>query len=333
MSKLKWGILSTAKIGTEKVIPGMQKSESLEVYAISSRDKSQAEIAGKNLNIPKAYGSYDELIHDPEIDVIYNPLPNHLHVEWTAKAIAAGKHVLCEKPLFLDTEDAKKLISIRDEHRVKVGEAFMVKTHPQWIKAKEILDSGELGEASLYSATFSYFNDDPENIRNIPAYGGGALWDIGCYPVMTSTYLFDQNPIRVFCEIKRDEKFDTDIFSSSILEFPNKKRATFSVSTQLAPYQRVHILGTRKELEIQIPFNAPTDRPTLLKVNDADILQEGLQKIEIPTCDQYQLQAEEFTKSIINDTEVPVSLEDAVNYCKIINALFDSAEKGVWVDL
>lgn len=333
MKKLKWGILSTAKIGIEKVIPGMLKSDLLEVHAIASRSKDQAKHEADKLGIPKSYGSYEELLTDTEIDIIYNPLPNHLHVEWTTKAIEAGKHVLCEKPLFLKSDQIQGLIASRDKYKVKVGEAFMVRTHPQWIKTKEILDSGTLGEGNLYNATFSYFNDDPKNIRNIIEYGGGAIWDIGCYPVMTSRYLFGQNPIRVLCDIKKDENFGTDVLSTAILEYPDGKKATFTVSTQLAPYQRVHLIGTKKELEIQIPFNAPNDRPTLLKIDSADILQENLEKIEIDTCDQYQLEAEAFTRAVLNDESVPVSLEDAADHCKIINAMFDSAENRKWVDV
>ncbi|MFT6868715.1 MAG: putative dehydrogenase [Cyclobacteriaceae bacterium] len=330
MKKLKWGILSTAKIGIDKVIPGMLKSEMFEVAGIASRNLEQAKNAASQLGIARAYGSYDELLGDPEIDIIYNPLPNHLHVEWTAKAIEAGKHVLCEKPLFINPADSATLINLRDKHNIKVGEAFMVKSHPQWTRAKEICDSGDLGEVILYNASFTYYNTDPDNIRNIAAFGGGALWDIGCYPVMTSMYLFAENPSRVFCEIKRDPQFGTDVFSSAILEFPSGKRAIFTVSTQLAPYQRVHILGTKKELEIQIPFNSPTDRPSVIKINFADILQENLIKENIPTCDQYQLQAEAFTEAVLNNTEVPVSLEDALDHSRIITALFESASVGQW---
>ncbi|MEP4533728.1 MAG: Gfo/Idh/MocA family oxidoreductase [Cyclobacteriaceae bacterium] len=332
MSKLNWGILSTAKIGTQKVIPGMLKSELFNVAAIASRNETAAQKTAEELGIPKAYGSYEALIADPEIDIIYNPLPNHLHVEFTAKAIVAGKHVLCEKPLFINPEDIQKLISLRDQHQVKVGEAFMVKSHPQWKKAKEIVDT-ELGKVRLYNGTFTYHNIDPGNIRNKPEYAGGALWDIGCYPVMTSRYLFGENPIRVFGEIQLDPEFGTDMLTSAILEYQGGKRATFTVSTQLAPYQRVHVLGTKKEMELQIPFNSPTDRPTLIKINEADILQEKLQKIEVPACDQYQLQSEEFNQAVLNNSEVPVSLEDAADHCKTIVGIFESAKSGSWVDL
>lgn len=327
MKKLKWGILSTARIGVEKVIPGMLKSDLFEVAAISSRNLDRAQHWAKQLNIPKFYGSYEELINDPDIDIIYNPLPNHLHVAWTAKAIDAGKHVLCEKPLFLNPQEADELIGLRDQYKVKVGEAFMVKSHPQWHKAKTIIDSGELGDVLSFHATFSYFNTDPNNIRNIEEYGGGALWDIGCYPVMASRFLFGENPEKVMCTATQDPKFRTDIFSTAIMKFPSGKRATFSVSTQLSPYQIVQVHGSKAEMELLIPFNSPTDRPTCIKINRGDILQENIEKIEMPQCDQYQLQAEDFTRSIIENSPVKVSLGDARDHSIIINALMQSANK------
>jgi len=333
MRKSNWGIISTAKIGVEKVIPGMLKSEAFNVSAISSRNHQQAQIWADKLGIPTAYGSYEELLSDESIDIIYNPLPNHLHVEWTARAIEAGKHVLCEKPLFLNPQEADMLLELSQKHQVKVGEAFMVKTHPQWIKAKEIIESNLLGEVKAYNATFSYFNNDPENIRNVAEFGGGALWDIGCYPVMTSRYLFGETPKRVFCTATFDEQFKIDTLSSAILEFPSGKKATFTVSTQLAPYQRVHVLGTEKEMEILIPFNAPTDRKTCIKINPGDILQSNVEKIEIDTCDQYQLQAEAFTNAVTNNTEVPVSLTDSKIHSQIIRALFQSIDTGNWVNV
>lgn len=333
MGKLRWGILSTAKIATVKVIPGMLKSSLFKVHAIASRDLASARSEAARLGISKAYGSYEELLADPEIDIIYNPLPNHLHVEWTATAIKAGKHVLCEKPLFLNPEEARELIRLRDQHQVKVGEAFMVKTHPQWIRAKELVDSSVLGTITAYQSTFSYFNADPANIRNIPEYGGGALWDIGCYPVMTSRFLLGENPFRIIGSVKRDPRFGTDIHSSAIMEFNNGVTASFSVSTQSAPYQRVHVFGTQGDLEILVPFNSPVDRPTYLRLNQGDILLDKVTEEEITTCDQYQLQAEAFTKAVMENTRVPVSLEDALDHALIITAIFESAEKGTWISV
>ncbi len=333
MKKLNWGILSTSAFAQRSFIPAAQQSPVANVAAISSRNLSSAKEVAKKMGIPKVYGSYEEIIEDPEIDVIYNPLPNHMHVEWTARAIKAGKHVLCEKPLFINPEEAKGLIELRDEYKVKVGEAFMVKSHPQWQKARELVESGALGTPSMYIGTFNYYNDDPKNIRNIEQYGGGALWDIGCYTVMTSRYIFGANPTRVVASVQKDPEFNTDILSNVILEFPNEKRAQFSVSTKTAKYQRVQVLGSEKILEIMIPFNAPEDRPSVIKINPGDILLEQEEKIIIDTCNHYVLEVEDFTRAIENNTEVPVSLEDAYDHSMIINAIFKSAETGQWVDI
>ncbi len=331
MKNLKWGILSTSAFAQRSFIPAAQKSPVAEVYAIASRNLKSAQEVAQKMGISRAYGSYDELINDEEIDIIYNPLPNHMHVDWTAKAMKAGKHVLCEKPLFIDQKDAAGLIKLRNELKVKVGEAFMVKSHPQWQKARELVTTGALGEVNQYIGTFNYFNADPENIRNIEDYGGGAMWDIGCYTVMTSRYIFGENPLRVMASIHFDPKFNTDILSSVILEFPHNKKAIFTVSTQTAKYQRVSILGTEKVLEIMIPFNAPEDRPGTLKLNPGDILLEKVEEIKMETCNHYVKEVEDFTEAILNDTEVPVTLEDALDHCKIIQAVFKSAETGKWV--
>ncbi len=333
MKKLNWGILSTSAFAQRSFIPAAQESPVANVSAIASRNLASAQEVAKKMGIPKVYGSYDEIINDQDIDVIYNPLPNHMHVEWTAKAIRAGKHVLCEKPLFIHPEEAKALIELRDKYQVKVGEAFMVKSHPQWQKARELVESGALGIPSMYIGTFNYYNDDPKNIRNIEQFGGGALWDIGCYTVMTSRYIFGENPVSVVASVHKDPEFKTDILSSVILEFPGEKRAQFSVSTKTAKYQRVQVLGSEKILDIMIPFNAPEDRPTVIKVNPGDILFKKEEKIIINTCNHYVLEVEDFTRAIENNTEVPVSLEDAYDHCMIINAIFKSAETRQWVDI
>ncbi|WP_258104796.1 Gfo/Idh/MocA family protein [Marinoscillum sp. MHG1-6] len=333
MPKLNWGILSTAKIAVEQVIPGMLKSDKLNIVAIASRNLQKAQSVANTFDIGKAYGSYDEIIDDPDIDIIYNPLPNHLHVEWTKKAVQAGKHVLCEKPLFLNPDEADELIALSKIHQCMVGEAFMVKSHPQWSKTKELVDKGVIGELKLYHAVFSYYNTDAGNIRNISEYGGGALWDIGCYPVMTSRYIFGENPQGVLATTVLDPAFGTDVLSSAILEFPEGKRAVFSVSSQMTPYQRVQLYGTKQSLEIQIPFNAPTDRPTRIILNPGDILQEKISTETFDVYDQYQLQAEDFVSAITENNNPLNSLEDAKDHCTIINALFESAKNNQWVDL
>lgn len=333
MKTMNWGILSTSAFAQRSFIPAAQESSVATVLAIASRNSGKAQEAANKMGIPKVHQSYEELINDPEIDIIYNPLPNHMHVEWTTKAMKAGKHVLCEKPLFIQQEEAAELIRLRDETGLKVGEAFMVKSHPQWERAKELVTSGALGTVSQYIGTFNYFNTDAANIRNIHKYGGGAMWDIGCYTVMTSRYIFGENPLRAMASINYDPKFNTDVLSSVILEFPKNKKAVFSVSTQTGRYQRVHILGSEKAIEIMIPFNAPEDRPTILKLNPADILLEDVEEIAIKTTNHYVREVEDFTSAIENNTEVPVTLEDALDHCKIIQAIFESAKTDKWVDI
>ncbi len=330
--KLNWGILGAAKIALEKVIPAMASSEHYKVHGIASRDLAKAKAASEQFNIPKAYGSYEEIIADPEIQVIYNPLPNHLHVEYTLKCIEAGKHVLCEKPIALHSDDINKLIAARNKFKVKVGEAFMVKTHPQWINARKIVQSGALGDIQLVQGCFSYFNNDPDNIRNIQEYGGGATWDIGCYTVMTSRFVLGEEPLKVIALMEFDKEFNTDILASMILQFPSAQ-AAFSVGTQMVPFQRMHFFGSKKRLEITIPFNAPKDQNTSLIIDQGDIFQKNLEKIEIDICDQYTLQAEAFTKSIKENIKEPVSLEEAHANTRVLEALFLSAKEERWVDL
>lgn len=330
--KLNWGVLGAAKIAIEKVIPAMASSDQYQVYGIASRDPAKAKATADRLNIPKAFGSYEEMIADPDIHVIYNPLPNHLHVEYTLKCIEAGKHVLCEKPIALNSADVKKLIAARNKYQVKVGEAFMVKTHPQWIKARKLVQEGALGKVKLVQGCFSYFNNDPDNIRNIEAYGGGAMWDIGCYPVMTSRFVLREEPLKVMALMEFDDAFDTDILSSVIIQFPSAQ-AVFSVGTQIVRYQRMHFFGEGKRLEVMVPFNAPNDKSCHLIIDEGDIFQENVEKISIHLCDQYAIQAEAFTKAIKENIKEPVSLEEALANTLVLEAIFKSAKEGRWIVL
>ena len=330
--KIKWGVLGASKLAVEKVIPAMADHESFEVNAIASRDLEKAKTVAERLSVPRYFGSYEELIQDPDIDIVYIPLPNDLHVEYTLKCIEAGKHVLCEKPLALKATYIDRLIQARDKHQVKVGEAFMVKTHPQWIKAKEIVQGGDLGKVSLVHGFFSYYNVKPENIRNKPEHGGGAIWDIGCYPVFTSRMVLGEEPRRLVASMEFDPTFGTDKLASVIMEFPSA-RAVFSVSTQLVPYQRMQFFGDQKELEIRIPFNAPPDRPCEIRISPGDIFRENFENIRFNTSNQYRIQAEAFTKAVVEDSEVPVTLEDAKANAKVLEAIFHSARQERWVDL
>lgn len=329
---LNWGILGAAKIAREKVIPAMKENEAYRVYGIASRSIDKAKTVADELGIPKAYGSYEALIADPDIHVVYIPLPNHLHVEYTLKCIEAGKHVLCEKPLALRSAEIDQLIAARDKYKVKVGEAFMVDVHPQWRKTRELVQDGSLGKLKLIQGAFSYHNIDPQNIRNIEAYGGGAMWDIGCYPVHTSRFVLGEEPLRVVALMDFDENFGSDILSSVIMQFPSTQ-VIFSVGTQLVPYQRMHFLGDKKRLEVKIPFNAPKDRQTQVQMDAGDLFQEKIEQLSFEIVDQYALQGEAFTRAVLEDLHVPVSLENAMANAKVMEAIFQSAKEGRWVDV
>ena len=330
MEKIKWGILSSAKIGLKQVIPAIQQGELSEVIAISSRSLEKAKVAASSLGIEKAYGSYEALLQDPDVDVIYNPLPNNMHMEWTVKAMEAGKHVLCEKPIGLTVAEVEEMIRVRDRCGVKDGEAFMVKSNPQWIETRERVRRGEVGDLRLIQGTFSYYNVDPANIRNIPELGGGGIWDIGCYPVTISRYIFEQEPVRLVANLEFDPEMKTDRLGSVMMEFPSGQ-AQFAVSTQLVPYQRMHIFGTGGHLEVQIPFNAPNDRPCTVTQDRGSILLDEITTHEYPVTDQYTQMADAFSKAVQEDAEVPVTLEDALNNTRVLTAIFQSAGSREWV--
>jgi predicted dehydrogenase len=326
MNKIRWGILSTARIGTEKVIPALQRGACCEVTAIASRDLQRARQAASRLGIPKAYGSYDELLHDADIDAIYNPLPNHLHVPVSIQALEAGKHVLCEKPLALTSVEAQQLVDAAQQHpRIKVMEAFMYRHHPQWQQARSLVREGDIGELRTIQSFFSYFNDDPHNIRNDRRLGGGALMDIGCYPISLSRFLYDAEPRRVLGIVEYDPRFQTDRLASAILDF-GSGTSTFTCATQLAPYQRVNILGTAGRVEIEIPFNAPPDRSCKLwhqRGNETNLT-------EFDICNQYTIQGDLFARAILEDSDVPTPLADGVANMKVIEAIVRSGSKSAW---
>ena len=329
-NKLRWGVLSTADIGLRKVIPAMQRGQYTSVVAIASRDLAKAQEAATALGIPTAYGSYEELLADPNIDAVYNPLPNQLHVPWTIKAAEAGKHVLCEKPLSLTVAEAETLLAVRSRAGVKIGEAFMIRSYPQWLRLRELLDERRIGELRSIVGFFSYFNIDPSNFRSHVEYGGGALLDIGCYLIHASRYAFAQEPTRVVALIDRDPQMRIDRLTSAILDFPSGQ-SIFTCSTQLVPYQRIHFLGTRGRIEIEIPFNAPPDRPTRLFIDlSGDLFGGGITTETFPVCDQYTLQGDAFSKAVLEGAEVPVSVEDAIRNMAVIEAIFNSANSGQW---
>lgn len=328
MQKIQWGILSTANIGVQKVIPAMQKSMNGEVLAIASRNTKQAEIVAKHLGIPRAYGSYEAMLADPDVDAIYNPLPNHLHVPWTLKALEAGKHVLCEKPIGLNTREAEKLLADAARYpRLKVMEAFMYRFHPQWQEVRKWVDDGKLGTVKSIQSFFSYFNNDPGNIRNKRDIGGGALMDIGCYCIQFPRFIFGLEPVRVVGLMDVDPQLQTDRLTSGMLDFGNTCSSTFTCSTQLQAFQRTQIVGTAGRVEVMIPVNAPHDMPVQVIMHTS----EGSETYTFGPADQYTIQAEAFAKAILEDQPVPTPLNDAVNNMKVIDALFESARSGKWV--
>lgn len=328
--KLRWGVLSTANIGLKKVLPAMQQGRFTTVTAIASRDLKKAKESAVALNIPKAYGSYEELLADPDIDAIYNPLPNQFHVPWTAKAAEAGKHVLCEKPISMTVAEAKTLLAVRKRTGVKIGEAFMIRSFTQWLHVRELLRSGRIGQLRSVAGFFSYFNDDPNNIRNQVECGGGALLDIGCYCIQAARYAFGQEPKRVIGLVDRDPKFKTDRLTSALLDF-DSGQAIFTCGTQLVPYQRVQFFGTKGRIEIEIPFNAPKDRATRIFVDETgELFGSGIKTEVFPTADQYTMQGDAFSRAVLDDTEVPVPLEEAIANMAVIEAIFHSAKTNTW---
>jgi predicted dehydrogenase len=327
MSKVRWGVLSTANIAAEKVIPAMQQGEYCEIAALASRDLAKGKAEAQQLGIPTVYGSYEELLADPHIDAIYNPLPNNLHVPWSIKALEAGKHVLCEKPIALTAAEAQTLLDAAKQHPdLKIMEAFMYRFHPQWQLARQLVRDGKIGTLRTVHSFFSYYNDDPDNIRNIAEVGGGGMFDIGCYNVSLSRFIFDAEPQRVLGLVEYDPRLKTDRLDSGILDF-GQGTATFTCSTQLAPYQRVNIFGTEGRIEIEIPFNAPANRSCTVWYQHGSELEE----IQLEPCNQYTLQGDLFSLAILNNTDVPTPLEDAVANMRVIEAVFRSGKSGGWV--
>ena len=330
--KLRWGVLGVAKIATTKVIPAMQRGQSSEVAAIASRDSGRAEEAAALLGIPKSYGAYEALLADPAIDAVYIPLPNHLHVPWSTRAAEAGKHVLCEKPIGLSSAEVRALINVRDRTGVEIQEAFMVRSHPQWITARDLVRAGRIGEPRSMLGHFSYYNDNPANIRNIPEFGGGGLMDIGCYLINTSRFIFDAEPLRVAGALDIDPVLGVDRMASMILDFGVRQFAG-TCSTQMAPYQRIQILGTKGRIEIEIPFNAPPDRPCRLLVDEAGSAGEATEIIELAVCDQYTLQADRFADAVSRGERVSSPLEDSLQTMLCVEAVRRSAGSGRWETL
>lgn len=328
--KVNWGVLSTAKIGREKVIPAIQASKFSRVVGISSENKDFAKTIADQHGIEKVYDSYEKLLQDPEIEIVYIPLPNHLHVEWAVKALEAGKHVLCEKPIGMNVEDALKLADVASRFpNLKIMEAFMYRFHPQWQLVKSLISEGKIGNVKIIQSHFSYYNIDPENIRNKADIGGGALMDIGCYCISFPRFIYNSEPNRLISCMDIDLVMKTDRMSSGILEFSNGKSSTFTCSTQLIPHQRANILGDNGRIEIEFPVNAPNDRVTHIWL----FTKEKSETFVIEPVDQYTLQADYLSQAFLNNTPIEFTLTDSINNMKVIDAMVKSAELNKWIDL
>ena len=326
MSKLRIGVLSTADIAIKKVIPGMRQATRVEVVAIASRDGDQARSVADRLDIPRAHGSYDALLADPDVDAVYIPLPNHLHAEWTIAAAKAGKHVLCEKPLATSAADADRMVTACAAAGVLLMEAFMYRLHPSWVAVHDLVTSGRIGRLSTVQSWFSYFNDDPANIRNIRDFGGGALYDIGCYNVNLSRWLFGGEPTRITASIERDPATGVDVLTSAILDF-DEGSATFTCGTRIETDQRVDIYGTTGRISIGIPFNVPPDRPTRIFVTaggDPPVA-PATETIEFPTADPYGVEADAFAAAVLDGTPLPFDAADAAANLRVIEGIFAAA--------
>ncbi|HET9249193.1 MAG TPA: Gfo/Idh/MocA family oxidoreductase [Actinomycetota bacterium] len=320
---LRWGILSTARIGVDKVVPATASAARCEVVAIASRDPDRARAAAAGLGIGRAFGTYEELLADPDVDAVYIPLPNHLHAPWTIAAARAGKHVLCEKPLAMNPAEAERMIQACQAEGVLLMEAFMYRLHPTWEAVRELVASGRIGELRAVQGWFSYFNDDPSDIRNIVGSGGGALYDIGCYAVNLSRMLFGKEPSRIRGSVTRDPVMGIDVLTSGILEFPEGV-ASFTCSTRVEPDQRVHVYGTRGRISLEIPFNIPPDLPTRVFVTaggDPPVRPET-ETLTFDPVDEYAIQAERFAAAVLDGTPVPIPPSDAVGNMRVIEELF-----------
>ncbi|MEO6528069.1 MAG: Gfo/Idh/MocA family oxidoreductase [Gemmatimonadaceae bacterium] len=330
VAPVRWGVLGAANIAVRKVIPAMQRGERTQVVAIASRNAEKARAAAAQLGLSRAYGSYEELLADPDIEAIYNPLPNHLHVPWTIRAAEAGKHVLCEKPIALSADEARQLLDVRARTGVQIGEAFMVRNHPQWLHVRELVRSGRIGDLRVIAGHFAYYRRDPSDVRSRAEWGGGGLMDVGCYPITMSRWLFGEEPDAVVGLLDRDPELGVDRIASALMRFPSG-HATFTCAMQLVPYQRMQLHGTSGRIEVQIPFNAPNDRACRIFVDDGRELGDlSAETIEFPTVDQYTLQGDRFSAAIRGIGEVPVAVEDAIANMAVIDSIVRSDATGQW---
>ena len=327
---MRWGVLGVADIAVKQVIPAMQRSRLSSIVGIASRDAAKAGAAARALGIPRAHGSYEALLADADVEAVYIPLPNHLHVPWSIRAAEAGKHVLCEKPIALTAAEARTLLAIRERTGVLIGEAFMTRTHPQWRRVRELIAGGRLGELRLVTGHFSYYRRDPNDVRSRVEWGGGVLLDIGCYPVTMSRWLFGAEPLEVSAVLERDPDFQVDRLVSGLLRFPTGQ-AAFTVAGQAALFQQMEIFGTKGRIEVELPFNPPPDHATRILVDDGrDLVGGGIEAVSFEPVNQYTLQGDRFSQAVRGRGTVPVPLEDAIANMAVLDALFRAADTGRW---
>ncbi len=324
---VRWGVLSTSGFAERTFIPGLRKSPIIEVAAVASRSAERAEAFAQRCSIPAAYATYEDLLADPTIEVIYNPLPNSMHVEWTRRAAEAGKHVLCEKPMGLSAAELDALVALAS--RVHVAEGFMVRFHPQWSETRALVRSGRLGRVSHMHVAFAYHNVDGSNIRNVAEVGGGAMYDIGCYAVVAARWFMEADPVRVTAFADTDPTFGTDRLTAAILDFGDGRLCTLQVSTQSVFHQRVNVYGAAGRLELTIPFNQPQDDSVTYLVHDGRSA-HGLdaEQVVVPAADQYTLQGEAFSRRVRAEPPSPEALHDARTNMRVIDAVFASARSG-----
>jgi len=325
MKKIKIGVIGVSGHLQSRILLPMTKSDKVEVVALASRDIEKAKGVAKTWGIQKAYGDYNELLEDPDIDAVYIPLPNHLHLEWIKKAVKANKHVLCEKPLTLNSIETKEVMDLAKNNNVKIMEAFMYRFHPKWKMVNELMKVNGIGEVQSIHTVFTYSNNDPKNIRNIKDYGGGALMDIGCYAISSARYILGNEPSRVLGLSSYSESTETDVLSSGIMDF-GKSRALFTVSTSLFPAQEVKVYGTGGTLEVIIPFNDNYDMKGQVKI----VTGLGERIVEFEPVNQYGEMLNAFADSINGDTPVPVSLKDSYMNMQIMDQLIKSSENNLW---
>jgi predicted dehydrogenase len=327
--KIRWGILGTARVATNRVLPGMRQCHLAEAVAIASRSLEKSRAAAEMSGIARAFGSYEELLADPEVEAVYIPLPNHLHVPWSIKAARAGKHVLCEKPIGLSAAEVDELIRVRDETGSKIGEAFMVRTHPRWLRVRELVRSGRIGRLRAISGYFTFPLGDVKNVRYAAEWGGGALMDIGCYQIHLSRMLFEEEPRRVAAVIDAHREKRVDLLTSMLLEFPSG-HGSFTCGFEVGFAQRMTLLGTRGRIDVDLPVAAPDSRPTCIQIDDGSgPFGAGTETEEFPACNQYAIHIDTFSRAILDNLAAPLALEDSRANMRAIQAAFRSSRSGL----